>query len=410
MRNRKPFGISSVTALAVALAVMGGVWRVQAQGNSASTVLRTFVAHEITAASAPVDGDGGVSPVLSANGNRAAFCVLEYSPSRVAHIFLINADGTGQQEVDTYAFGGGGVNALDVTADGSKVISMHDGDSELRIAGADGRGGRPLVTLKPDLGRIAAIRLSSDGSLVFFLLSGGNDPVLADETPLERGLYVINADGGSPPRRIVGIPEIARVLGLPENQFSGPDFGGSAQYTLDVSSTSPPRLAFVTHIPPVGAGGTGQGIFAVNLDGSNLASLTGRQNYASVAISGDGTRVGYAITTADGTADVVGVVGASGGTTRELARKPAAQSGPFPTNGVDNTPGFPAVLHDRLQLSYDGAWCLLGSTGVLVNAPTGYTLQLGERGSGSTFEPGIINNGLYRATMNYSATRFLYLA
>src|SRR5262249_30307117 len=68
--------------------------------------------------------------------------------------------------------------------------------------------------------------------------------------------------------------------------------------------------------------------------------------------------------------------------------------------------------HDRLQLSYDGAWCLLGSTGMLLNTSTGYTLQLGERGSGS--DPGnpkvIVYNGLYRATMNYSATRFLYLA
>src|SRR5438105_7512105 len=129
MQVQRPFGFWTAVARAVALAVVGGVWRAQAQGNSASTLLRTFVYHEITAASAHADGDGGVSPVLSASGNRAAFCVLEYSPTRTAHIYLINADGTGQQEVDTYPFGGGGVTALDVSADGSKVISTHDSKS-----------------------------------------------------------------------------------------------------------------------------------------------------------------------------------------------------------------------------------------------------------------------------------------
>src|SRR5437879_3745455 len=98
MREQRPFGFWTAVALAVALAVVGGVWRAQAQGNGASTLLRTFVYHEITASSAPVDGDSGVPPLLSASGNRAAFCVLEYSPTRTAHIYLINADGTGQQE------------------------------------------------------------------------------------------------------------------------------------------------------------------------------------------------------------------------------------------------------------------------------------------------------------------------
>jgi hypothetical protein len=409
MREQRPFGFGIVAALAAVLAVVGGVWRAQAQGSGASTVLRTLVYHEITAANTHVDTNGGAPPILSASGNRAAFGLLSYDPTRVAHIYLINADGTGQQEVDSYPFSNG-VNALDISADGSKVISTYDANSEIRIASADGRGGRPLVTLKPDLGRIAAIRLSSDGSLVFFLLSGGNEPELADGTRLPRGLYVINADGSSPPRRIVGIPEIARLLGLPEEQYAGPLFGvDPGQPTLDVSSTAPPRIAFVTHIPPVGDGGSGEGVFAVNLDGSNLVSLTGRQAFASVAISGDGATVGYNIRTADYTADVVGVVGA-GGTARELARSPAGKPAPFPTNGADGTPGFPSVLHDHLQLSYDGAWFLLGSTGVLVNTPTGYTLQLGVRGSGSIVEPGILYNGLYRATMNDSATRFLYMA
>jgi hypothetical protein len=288
MHQRRRFGPGTCLALAAALAVGGGGGHAQAQGNGASTVLRSFVHHEITASSAHIDGDGGVSPVLSANGNRAAFCVLEYGPSRAAHLFLINADGSGQQEVDTYPFGGGGVTALDISAAGGTVISIHDDHTELRIARADGRSGRPLVTLNPDTGRFTAIRLSSDGSRVFFLLAG-DQPQLADGTPLPAGLYVVNADGSSPPRRpIAGVHEIAAVLGMPENQFAGSAFGGSSQFELDVSSKLPLRVAFVTHIPPVLSGGAGQGVFAVNADGSNLASLTGRQAFASAAISGDG--------------------------------------------------------------------------------------------------------------------------
>src|SRR2546430_2421099 len=136
MQVQRPFGIWITVPLALVLAFVGGAGRAQAQGNSPSTVLRTFIHHEITTAGAHADGDGGVSPVLTASGSRAAFCVLEYSPTRTAHIYLINADGTGQQEVDTYPFGGGGVTALDVSADGSKVISTHDAKSELRIASA----------------------------------------------------------------------------------------------------------------------------------------------------------------------------------------------------------------------------------------------------------------------------------
>src|SRR3954463_13922041 len=100
MQVQRPFGFWT----ALVLAVVGAAGRAHAQGNSASTVVRTLVYHEITAASAPVDTNGGAPPILSASGNRAAFGLLSYEPSRVAHIYLINTDGTGQQEVDTYPF------------------------------------------------------------------------------------------------------------------------------------------------------------------------------------------------------------------------------------------------------------------------------------------------------------------
>jgi hypothetical protein len=203
VRLQRSFGFATVIALGVALAVGGGVWRAQAQGNSASMVLRTFVYHEISSLTASPSHTAVESPILSASGNRAAFCTLSYAPTHVAHVYLTNADGTGQpNEVDTYPWGGGGVTALDVSADGATVISTHDDRTELRLARANGGGGRPLVTLKPDSGRFVAIRLSSDGSRVFCVLSG-DQPQLADGTPLPAGVYGVKADGSGPPRRIV---------------------------------------------------------------------------------------------------------------------------------------------------------------------------------------------------------------
>src|SRR5262249_46958474 len=128
MQLQRPFGFWITVALAVVLAVVWGAGRAQAKGRGPSTGLRTLGHHEITASSAPVDGYGGATPVLTANGNRAAFSALTFDPNRVAHIYLINTDGTGQQEVDTYPVGNG-VSALDVSADGSKVISTYDGRS-----------------------------------------------------------------------------------------------------------------------------------------------------------------------------------------------------------------------------------------------------------------------------------------
>ena len=102
MRHQRQFGFGTVIALVVALAFGGGVWRAQAQGNSASTVLRTFVYHEISSLPASPSHTAVESPILSASGNRAAFCTLSYAPTHVAHFYLTNADGTGTpHEVDT---------------------------------------------------------------------------------------------------------------------------------------------------------------------------------------------------------------------------------------------------------------------------------------------------------------------
>ncbi len=67
--------------------------------TEAGTIVRTLAYHQLTTfTSRPGVHTKGNSPsILSANGSRAAFLVGE-SP---AHVYVINADGTGLREVDT---------------------------------------------------------------------------------------------------------------------------------------------------------------------------------------------------------------------------------------------------------------------------------------------------------------------
>jgi hypothetical protein len=64
-----------------------------------------------------------------------------------------------------------------------------------------------------------------------------------------------------------------------------------------------------------------------------------------------------------------------------------------------------------MTLSADGSELLLGSDGVLVDTSTGATQQLAARGGWWSGDPApVLYDGLYKATMDASATRFLYLA
>ena len=56
MRLQRPLGFGTVVALAVVLAVVGGVWRAQAQGNGASTVLRGRMPRENANRMSSIDG------------------------------------------------------------------------------------------------------------------------------------------------------------------------------------------------------------------------------------------------------------------------------------------------------------------------------------------------------------------
>src|SRR5205823_142880 len=99
-------------------------------------------------------------PVLSGSGNRAAFAMAPGTedPARPNRIFVVNADGSGLHEVDSYTsfvfFG----SLVDISADGSKVVSTEG--VQIRIADAAGSTGRPLIAL--DSGEIRWVRISGD--------------------------------------------------------------------------------------------------------------------------------------------------------------------------------------------------------------------------------------------------------
>src|SRR5712692_8029832 len=65
---------------------------------------------------------------------------------------------------------------------------------------------------------------------------------------------------------------------------------------------------------------------------------------------------------------------------------------------------------DRVQLSSDGSLLLLGSRGVLLNTDGSGMLQLATQTPGTSAIDGLLSSETFHATMNGSATRFLYVA
>jgi len=350
----------------------------------AGAVLRTLAYHQITSFTDSINSSGGGAPKISANGNRIVYTMSPGAgdPKNPNRIFVMNPDGTGQKEVDAYGTFCFCASALDLTNDGSQVISSDT--VQLRIASAGGGGGRELIALSSN--EISYIRIAGDGSRVFF--QTGRDTTLraaAAQLPIQRGVWVINPDGGGL-RQIVGPRQISALTSVPEAEVFRFDTNGPS---LDVSNDGS-RIVF-------GVNARGQRIFAVNLDGGGLRQILGPVNFVSHAgISGAGTKVFYDVIPIPGTAPLpqeIGVINFDGSGRFALTNSASPPPSGFPTSG------------DRMQLSADGGQLLIGSPGVLYDTATGAALQLSAR-----FGPlGLLYSGLSRATMNGAANRFIYL-
>jgi hypothetical protein len=365
--------------------------------------IRTLAYHQLTGWQTPlfergIEVGGETAPILSDDGQRIAFGNHpgEGAADPRNRIFVINANGTGEREVDAYPFLCFCASMIDLSADGSRVVSSDA--VQLRVADDNGAGGRALIALASN--EINGVRISGDGSrIVFRIYRDTSIRDTAPAQPIERGIYVINADG-SGLRQIVAPSQLAALLGVSVEQ--APFFGGS--WGLDVSRDGS-RVVFVSYaeIDP-GTGSPREALFAVNGDGAGLRRLLGPTVTYVIngAISGDGSTVAYITGNAADGRQEAGVIGIDGGGQRTL---------------TDNTTGYPGLgglfslpTGERIQLSSDGTRLLLGSTGLLYDATNGDRLTLGASTVSVSGDPTpLVIDGLYRPTMNAQATRFAYV-
>jgi hypothetical protein len=356
--------------------------------------IRTLAYHQLTQWTTAVNDRSEESPLLSDDGQRIAFARAPGAvddPANPNRIFVMNADGSGEREVDAYPPLCGCGSLIDLSADGSRIVSM-DG-VQLRVADVNGGGGRELLAL--DSGELNAVRISGDGSTIVFRIY--RDTTLrgtSPSEPIQRGIYAINPDG-SGLRQLVGPDDMATLLGVTPEQAGF--FGASSG--VDVSANGA-QIVFALFVPTLAGGGSGEGLFAVTFDGSGLRRLGEASNVTAAAISGDGTRV--ACVTFDGATRVqeASVLAVDGSGQRTL------------TDSTTRHPGTGANLPsgERIQLSFDGSRLLLGSTGILYDTASGQALALGVGTPGGPGDPApLVIDGLYRATMDAGATRALYL-
>jgi hypothetical protein len=358
------------------------------------STLHTLAYNEITSLSADPDSGLGLSPRLSADGSRAVFSNITYTPY-INHVFVINADGTGQREVDS--FPGGHWFQEDISADGSQVISVQGlGDGyHIRMVSADGTGEHDVITIA---GGYIQDRLSSDGSKVFF--TDQYDFSVGTEN-LTKGLYVVNADG-SGRRQIVSGYDIGNLLVIPPEYIDNPSvFAVSASGPSLAMTTDSQQIVFGVRLAadvPDGAR-MGQYLLGVNSNGSDLhliKFLPSPFNFDHAGISGDGSTVFYDFASTSGLPFQVAVNNFDG------TLETVVSDHPFPNGYLGSD--------DPLQISEDGSQLLMGSSGVRIDTTSGKALQLAARGWSSLDPADLVMDTMYRATMNSTATRFLYIA
>jgi hypothetical protein len=372
----------AVIALCAALTLLGGSPAFAQTTDESPTVASVgresslLIYHQITHATG---GTGSVGPaVLSADGTTAVFTDAPgtgaaETPNR---IFTVDSEGGAPVEVDSYQTLCYCGSILDISDDGSAVISSDA--VQLRIA--DGGGARELVRLASN--EIPAISLSGDSRTVFFIVRRDTQ-LSADGKAMPRGVWAIDADGGNL-RQIVSAEDVAAAAGATVDQ-TGCCFNGDGR-ALDVSSDGN-EIVFDAYA-------NGLYLFAVDAGGGKPRILLGPENYVKrVAISGDGATVGYDVTPpAPATDDnQIGVIPFAGGQPRQLAKNTGS--------------GF----SEPLQLTADGSRLLDSPNGMLYDTVTGDVRELAVLTPGAGAHTDLLAGGMPRGTMNADATRFLYV-
>jgi hypothetical protein len=352
-----------------------------------AAVLRTLDYHQITQFTNNYVSVGR-TVVLSADGSKIAFARPSYSSPRSNLIYSVNFDGTNLKLVDMWQGGGGA--QVDISADGSKILSWEGGTA--RLVNAD--GGNPHQVIQVNGGYLD-FRLSPDGTQVFLSDSSPFNTV-PDTGNREPGLYVVSADATNF-REIAGLTSFALFFGITQAQLlpDGYFYGWNGGNPFGLSGDGSKLVCFVW--TP-----TGYRLLGMSAAGTSVHELplgtTPIYNFERVGLSGDGNKVFYYFACAPccSSGEELGVMNWDGSARRVL----------WSTYNTNQSTG--SLWMNNVSLNHDGSKLLFGETSWLFNTDGSGRLELGW--TARFAESRILRWGFYgRSMMDSNGTHFAFL-
>jgi hypothetical protein len=339
------------------------------------TIVRTYAYHQVTTLATRPTGPS----IISADGSKIVYPIAPGTgdPASPNKIFVVNPDGTGTVEVDSYVPGCFCGAKIDVSANGQTVVSSDA--TQVRVVGADAS---KKGSLKFDSNEIWDVKISADGSTVFMIQRRDNN--VTGGARVERGLWAMNADGtnlrqlvgpaGLVPMLAVSMPNIT----MPEQVFPFAGCGKSLDYAADGR-----HGVFVVQ--------AGSKQFPVIVDGT-ATRLINRpaDNIKQVAISANGQWI--AVWSQTGAAEETVIMSGDGGPARVITTL---------SHGSCFSP---------MTLNADGSQLLFGDTGMMYPTAGGDPITLGLNTGGDGIAIGAPCCDVAPSfSMNGAAKRFSYL-
>ena len=333
------------------------------------SIVRTLVYHQVSTFTASPNRPSAIAE----NGSHIVYTIApgtgdEATPNR---IFVIDPDGSGNQEVDSYKTGCFCESKVAISDDGTTVVSTDA--TQVHVVGSDAT---TMGTLNFDSNEVSDIAISGDGGAVFMVQRRNNN--ITGGAPVERGVWTADANGGNH-EQLVGPSAIATLVGATADQVF--PFAGCGK-SLEVSADAT-RLVFAVEV-----GGMGQ--FAMTFDGGGVHALHGPVQFVNqVSISSDGSTV--AVSTTDQGETEVLVMGFDGGGKRTVTTQ---------SQGSCFSP---------LTLSDDGSRLLSGDTALLFDTAGGDPVLLYQlTGGDGEAQGGPWHEGTGLFAMTGDAERFVY--
>jgi hypothetical protein len=353
-----------------------------------AAVLRTLAYHQITQFRNNFIYYGGRTVVLSADGRKIAFARPYYSSPMSNLIYSVNFDGTNLKLVDMWQGGGGA--QVDISADGSKILSWEGGT--VRAVNADGSNPHQVVQVTDGY---LDFRLSPDGTQVF--LSDSSPFNTVPDTGLrEPGLYAVSVNATNF-HEIAGLTSFALFFGIPQAQLipSGYFYGWNGGNPFGLSGDGSKLVCFVW--TP-----TGYRVLGMTTTGTSVHELplgtTPIYNFEKVGLSGDGNKAFYYFNCAPccSSGEELGVLNWDGSGRRVL----------WSTYNTNQSTGSLGL--NNVSVNHDASKLLFGETSWLFNTDGSGRLELGW--TARFAESRILRWGFYgRSMMDSNGTHFAFL-